>query len=104
MTTKNKIKDILIISNGVYWVSYLLRSFLTWTFNNPWQWFFELNSNSNLRFFCVLSLLVSAIFFLIYTNIIDTDVPDNQLMLFSIADDVLQNHVVEKNKDEFLTN
>lgn len=26
------------------------------------------------------------------------DVPDNQLMLFSIADDILENHIVKNNK------
>jgi len=31
-------------------------------------------------------------------NIVEPEVPDNQLMLFSIADDVLQNHIVEVNK------
>lgn len=29
-------------------------------------------------------------------SIIEPDVPDNQLMLFSIADDILQNHEVKR--------
>ena len=71
MTTKNKIKDILIISNGIYWTSYLVRSFLIFNFNNPWEWIFELKENLQLRQFALLVFFIYTIFFLIYTNIAD---------------------------------
>ena len=35
--------------------------------------------------------------------ILHEDVPDNQLMLFSIADDILENHVVVKREGGFKT-
>lgn len=71
MTTKNKVKDIFIISNGIYWVSYLIRSFLIFEFKNPWQWIFELKENETLRHFTLIIFFVYTILFLIYTNIAD---------------------------------
>ena len=71
MTTKNKVKDILIISNGIYWVSYLVRSFLIFEFKNPWKWIFELKEDTQLRQFSLLVFFIYTIFFLIYTNVAD---------------------------------
>lgn len=71
MTTKNKVKDIVIISNGIYWVSYLVRSFLIFEFKNPWQWIFELKEDAQLRKFSLLVFFIYVIFLLIYMNIVD---------------------------------
>lgn len=71
MTTKNKLKDIFFISNGVYWISYIVRSFLIFEFKNPLQWIFELKENENLRHFVLIIFFIYTIFFLIYTSIIE---------------------------------
>lgn len=71
MTTKNKIKDISIISSGVFWTAYFVKCFLFWELKNPYNWIFNLKENEQLRYFTMLVFFISAIFFLIYVNIMD---------------------------------
>lgn len=71
MTTKNKIKDISIISSGIFWTAYFVKCFLLWELKNPYNWIFQLKDNEELRHFTVLVFFIFTLFFLIYINIMD---------------------------------
>lgn len=49
-----KLRTILIFNSIVYWSIYLIKTFIIWEFNNPFQWIIDLNIYSETNRFLII--------------------------------------------------